>query len=473
MARPPSAGYRVGKFVTRHRAAVIGASAVLAAMILGIVGTTIGLVRANDQRDKAIKAEAAAVEQRKVAEIARENEKNANLFLRDLMISFGNPAEGRTGVERAAKRLDEGWLKDQPDTQMAARIAIGMFLIQENKGQQAERQFDAVLSMARRPDGTVPPDISGVIHSGRGMARWMRKQLPEAEGELRAAIDDYRKVPGMGAKVAQLLFALSAVRQAMGDMTEAQKFLREATEIAASEPTMRGFVPGAEEVTEGVAPAPDPSMFLAAARFDDARRGYQRAIEEEPSNHWNWYHLACVQMYLGDDAGWRKTAAAMLERFGNTKTANVGERTAKTCLLSPRPAGDMAKIQALVDQALASEPAGGRNLPWFATTKALAEYRAGRFDSALQFLEKTDSFKAASAIATVDLLRAMIHHKLGHADRANEFLTRATDRIEKDLPKAGAQPITSPENWLICHVLRREAEQLIAPKAPAAAETNK
>ena len=468
MARPPSAGYRVGKFVTRHRAAVIGASAVLAAMILGIIGTTIGLVRAQEQRDKAIHAESAAIEQRKAAEAARENEKNANLFLRDLVISFGNPVEGKTGVERAVRRLDQGWLKDQPETQMAARIALGIFLIQDNKGPQAERQFDVVMSMARRPDGTVPPDISGVIHSGRGMARWMRKQLPEAEGELRAAIDDYRKVPGMGAKVAQLLFAMSAVRQAQGDMTEAQRFLREATAIAASEPTMRGYVPGAgdpQEVTEGAAPAPDPSMFLAAGRFEDARRGYLHAVAEEPSNHWNWYHLACVQIYLNDDAGYRQTAAAMLERFGGTKTATVGERTAKTCLLSPRPAGDMTKLQALVDQALESDKGGG-NLPWFATTKALAEYRAGRFESALQFLEKADSFKAPSAIATVDLLRAMAHHKLGHAKQATEFFGRAADRIEKDLPKPGGQPITAPENWLICHVLRREAEQLIAPKMP-------
>ena len=138
---------------------------------------------------------------------------------------------------------------------------------------------------------------------------------------------------------------------------------------------------------------------IFAGRFEDARRGYLRAIAEEPGNHWNWYHLACVEIYLGDDKGYREAASGMLERFGGTKTATVGERTAKVCLLSPRPAGDMAKIQALVDQALESDKGGG-NLPWFTTTKALAEYRAGRFDSALKFLEKTDSFKTPSAIAS-------------------------------------------------------------------------
>jgi hypothetical protein len=41
--------------------------------------------------------------------------------------------------------------------------------------------------------------------------------------------------------VSQLLFGLSAVRQARGDNAGAQRPLREATEIAAAEPTMRGY----------------------------------------------------------------------------------------------------------------------------------------------------------------------------------------------------------------------------------------
>jgi hypothetical protein len=41
--------------------------------------------------------------------------------------------------------------------------------------------------------------------------------------------------------VSQLLFGLSAVRQARGDNAGAHRPLREATEIAAAEPTMRGY----------------------------------------------------------------------------------------------------------------------------------------------------------------------------------------------------------------------------------------
>src|SRR6185295_8845465 len=45
-ARPPSAAYRLRKFARRHRASVAAAAAVVLAVLLGLGGTTWGLVRA-------------------------------------------------------------------------------------------------------------------------------------------------------------------------------------------------------------------------------------------------------------------------------------------------------------------------------------------------------------------------------------------------------------------------------------------
>jgi eukaryotic-like serine/threonine-protein kinase len=52
-ARPPSAVYRASKFVRRHRRAAVAGGAVAAALVLGLVGTTAGMVRANSERTKA------------------------------------------------------------------------------------------------------------------------------------------------------------------------------------------------------------------------------------------------------------------------------------------------------------------------------------------------------------------------------------------------------------------------------------
>jgi serine/threonine protein kinase len=48
-ARPPSVGYRVSKFVRRHKGQVIAASLVLLVLVGGIVGTTLGLFEARRQ----------------------------------------------------------------------------------------------------------------------------------------------------------------------------------------------------------------------------------------------------------------------------------------------------------------------------------------------------------------------------------------------------------------------------------------
>ena len=61
-ARPPSAGYRLKKFVKRNKGQVVAASLVLFALLAGIAGTTIGLFEARKQQQRAT---AAAKEERK------------------------------------------------------------------------------------------------------------------------------------------------------------------------------------------------------------------------------------------------------------------------------------------------------------------------------------------------------------------------------------------------------------------------
>ena len=62
LAGPPSAAYKMKKFVRRHRLGVTAAGIVLAALVLGVVGTTVGMLRAvaaeGQARTEARRAEA-------------------------------------------------------------------------------------------------------------------------------------------------------------------------------------------------------------------------------------------------------------------------------------------------------------------------------------------------------------------------------------------------------------------------------
>jgi serine/threonine protein kinase/Tfp pilus assembly protein PilF len=52
-ARPPSAGYRLGKLLRRHKGPVLAASLLLLALLGGIAGTTYGMLRAEERRAEA------------------------------------------------------------------------------------------------------------------------------------------------------------------------------------------------------------------------------------------------------------------------------------------------------------------------------------------------------------------------------------------------------------------------------------
>ncbi len=74
-AGPPTAGYRLRKFVRRNRPQVLAAALVLLALVAGIVGTTLGLVEARRQERRAVaeskekeKARQAEALQRRAAE---------------------------------------------------------------------------------------------------------------------------------------------------------------------------------------------------------------------------------------------------------------------------------------------------------------------------------------------------------------------------------------------------------------------
>jgi len=79
-ARPPSAGYRVSKFVRRHKGPVIAASLVLLTLVGGIVGTTLALFEAWRQEQIA-RDETAEKEKAERREKTERRKAEASLYL--------------------------------------------------------------------------------------------------------------------------------------------------------------------------------------------------------------------------------------------------------------------------------------------------------------------------------------------------------------------------------------------------------
>jgi hypothetical protein len=117
----------------------------------------------------------------------------------------------------------------------------------------------------------------------------------------------------------------------------------------------------------------------------------------------------------------------------------------------------------------------GEGLAWDQLAKAMAEYRAGRFDACIRAageaaagLREHDAAGKASA----DLFAAMAHHRLGRQDQAGLMMDEVTRYVQQEVPKFGVEDAGSDynvENWLILHVALREAKDLFGRAAATGA----
>jgi serine/threonine protein kinase len=138
-ARPPNRGYRLRKFVRRNRGAVITATAVAAALLAGIVSTSLSLVEVRHQKEQVQKEfeRAESEMQRAEAEMKRAQENFATA--RHIILDMGtrvnqletgqtNPAlvdEARLKLLNAAREQFEKFLaKSTQDSQLQSQMAL-------------------------------------------------------------------------------------------------------------------------------------------------------------------------------------------------------------------------------------------------------------------------------------------------------------------------------------------------------------
>ena len=74
-ACPPAAAYRLRKFVRRHKGPVLAGLLILLALVAGVVGTTYGLIRAEQQRQVVENQRNELAERNQALQAAREHER--------------------------------------------------------------------------------------------------------------------------------------------------------------------------------------------------------------------------------------------------------------------------------------------------------------------------------------------------------------------------------------------------------------
>ena len=222
MAGPPSAMYRLRKYVRRHKVGVAAGALVMAAMIIGITGTTIGFV-------KAVKAERKAKEDAETAQ--RVSDFLVGLFeVSDPSEARGNSITAREILDKGAGKIEEE-LQDQPRIQ--SRLMETMGRVYRNLGLYALAApiLEKSLSLKRKVYGEEHLEVAANLHTLAVLYDTQGK-YPEAESFFRQSLAIKEKILGKDhPNVARSYNSIAIVSMNQGKYDEAESYFEQSLSI--------------------------------------------------------------------------------------------------------------------------------------------------------------------------------------------------------------------------------------------------
>jgi tetratricopeptide (TPR) repeat protein len=296
-ARAPTAGDRLWKFARRHRALLAGAAAVFLALVLGLIGTGVGMLQARQERDHARQAEQ---ETREL--LAESYAQAARLALQrgawrgalanlDLALAAGHPdpvqlhlqkVRAWCGVHDIVKATEELRLLTQRPDLGALEGPVLLWRADLALGQSADD--DAALDLARQAlqRGLPPPEEE----YARGL---LAETSPDAVAHFRRALQAdpfHQRANGM----------LGMTLLTLGRVAEARERLRFARLIFPEDPTFavqlalahawEGDVPAARAELDRVRGPLGDRQLLAAQRMVNMLqqlRGLEEVLIGDPN----------------------------------------------------------------------------------------------------------------------------------------------------------------------------------------------
>jgi serine/threonine protein kinase/tetratricopeptide (TPR) repeat protein len=222
LACPPSAWYRLRKLVRRHRGPVLAAGVVVALLVGGIIGTTLGLVRA-------VTAEGDATAQRLRAEGERDAKEEA------LARAEAN-AKRAVAAQRRTREVLDAMLQDLIEQHLLGKqVRPGRY---EKAFLRKVQRFYEELSQAEGDTLRAGLDRAVGLHH-LGTVRFCLGELKEAEAAYRASlvlsrhlVADFPRVALPRQGLAGILISLGRLLRETGRTDEPEKLYREALALS-------------------------------------------------------------------------------------------------------------------------------------------------------------------------------------------------------------------------------------------------
>lgn len=205
----------------------------------------------------------------------------------------------------------------------------------------------------------------------------------------------------------------------------------------------------------------------ARRRCAEAAANYARALEHGPTDDGEvWFEYAALLLLSGDRPDYDKACAWMAEQFGKASDLRA-YHVARTCTLATD-----AAVASSAGSLAEKELQGSAEKSWSLTEQGALKCRAGSFPQAVALFQQSlrSDPKVGNAVLNW-LWLALAHHRRGATEEARRWMDKAAawlDRYPDGIPDRAEEELgLNLHNWLEAHVLRREVEAMILPKARA------
>ena len=328
----------------------------------------------------------------------------------------------------------------------AYRNTLGVALCGQGRWQEAAAALEASMALAGGGDGYDWFFLA--------MARWRLGEVQQAHYWYARAV---RRMQEDGPKDEDLLRFRAEAEAMIGQVPS--------VDDRSDEPLWSSVVSGYGHL---IAERPDDWSLYDQRAYAHSALGnwhacaadFAKTIELNPTFFELHIVYAGSLLMAGDNEAYEKACADVLEQFGDFPGHLNRYVAARACLLAPSDAAKPAQLISLAEQAVA-----GDRQARYLHLLALAHYRAGRYDKAVESLDEAVKAEPTwRGCVTNWLVLAMAHHRLGHGEQARQWLHKAETWVDTTLADrrfASYGYLLHPHDWLACHLLLREAQSLI------------
>jgi tetratricopeptide (TPR) repeat protein len=391
-ARPPSTAYRVKKFVRRNKGPVAAVAVVLLALCGGIVGTGVGLYRANAARDaeaaQRIKAEDATAKET----VERKRAEDVATLMESVFEGIDPDAEQERGLtfkDQLVAKIDHVTRNTQnfagdPAAQARFHLALGRTLHALGEYPRAEQLLKSAAELGRREFG---PDDERTLQ-----AEYLQAAACQMQGRFDEALALIEGQRGRSSGKGEHDHTLGMIHRAAGRLDKAIPLLHEAYKQLPPGPDTTGTL--LKRHTLGAVYREAGRVAEAIPVLEDVHARRAKLFGPDHSDTLMSANSLAVAYSEGGQAGralklYEDTRQRLLKRYApdHPSVLNCDTNLAQTMSKMGRLADAIAKLEEARDRAVAKLGANSLETLRIQSNLAVAHFNSAHYDAAREIFE--------------------------------------------------------------------------------------